>query len=80
MQGLGHLEVADVAGHDVTGPLLHEQAAVLQHPDGLDGVERDALGTPPDLDHELLGQARREAIEQLADRLRRERREPQRLP
>ncbi len=63
LQRLWHLEVADVAGHHVARALLHQQPAILQHPDRLDHVERDSLSALDDLAPQILRQAGREPIE-----------------
>ena len=44
VQRLRHLERLDRPRQPVRGALLHEQAAVEQHPYGLDRVERDTFG------------------------------------
>ena len=61
MQRLRDLELADLAGRAVDGALLHEQAAVEQHADGLDRVERDALGAGEDLRAQRLAAGRARA-------------------
>ena len=48
VQRLRHLERLDLARQPVRGAVLDEQAAVEQHPHGLDRVERDALGASED--------------------------------
>ena len=50
------------------GPVVDEQPAVEQHPNGLDGIERDALGAAEDLPCAAPGQARDEAVEQALHR------------
>ena len=75
VQRLGHLQRADLAHRPVGGPLLNEVAAVEQHPDRLDRIERDALGPGQDLlakrgwepgnepEQEVLHRGRRERLE-----------------
>ena len=53
--------------------LLHEQAAVEQHPHGLDRVQRDAFGAGEDAIADVGRKPRHEAGEQLLHRLLRER-------
>ena len=48
VQRLGHLERLDHAGRPVDVALLDEEAAVEQHPHGLDRVQRHALGAGED--------------------------------
>ena len=69
LQRLGDLEIGDVAGDDVTGALLHEDAAILEHPDRLDRVERDPLGALNDLRDKLVGEAGSETLEHRLDRV-----------
>src|SRR5579859_6920285 len=78
MQRLWHLERLDCADRPVDGTLLDERAAVEQHPDRLDGVERDAFGAGEYLLAQRLRQARNEAGQQLLHRLLRERLEIER--
>ena len=49
VQGLGHLEVLDLADDAVGGSLPCEQSPVEEHPHGLDRVERHPLGPGQDL-------------------------------
>ena len=65
LQRLGHVEIDDVPGDDVAVSLLHDEAAIEQHPDRLDGVQGDALGAGGDVAHELARQPRHEHLEQL---------------
>ncbi len=73
VQRLRHLERLDFPRRPVDGALLHEQAAIEQHPHRLDRVERHALGASEDLVAQPLRQARDEPVEQLLHRLLRER-------
>ena len=38
LEGLRHVELLDLPGHHVPGPPLRQEAAIQQHPHGLDGV------------------------------------------
>jgi hypothetical protein len=71
VQRLGHLERIDCAGRAVLVAVALEQPAIEQHPDGLDRVERDALGAVPDLGARLDRQAGHEPLEELVHRKRR---------
>ena len=65
MQRRRHGELGDVAGRPSHAVFHGEQAVGEEHADGLDRVERDALGTLQDpLDHRV-GQAGNQADEQL---------------
>ena len=78
VQGLGHLERADLRGRDVAVPVGAHEPAVEQHPDGLDRVQRDAFGAVSHPVAQLLGQARDETCEQRVHRLGAERLQRQR--
>jgi hypothetical protein len=45
LQGLRHVQGPDRPGRAVGAAFLHEQAAIEQHANGLDRVQRDALGS-----------------------------------
>ena len=79
VQRLGHLEIGDVAGDDVARALLNEHAAILEHADRLDRVQRDPLGALTISPTQLVGQPGREPVE-ISSRSRGQRREHQRLP
>ena len=68
VQRLGHLVCLDGAGEPVGGAVLDEGAAVEQHPDRLDGVERDPFGAREDLGAQAVREAGHEAREQLLHR------------
>ena len=57
-----------VAGRLIDVALAHEMAAVDQRPDGLDGVQRQALGAVDDARDIVVGESRREAAQQLGHR------------
>ncbi len=78
LKRLGHLERLDHAGRPVDMPFLDEEAAVEQHPHGLDRVQRHPLGPGEDARPEILGQPGHEAGQQVAHRLLRERLEVER--
>jgi hypothetical protein len=73
LERLGHLERLDRADRTVDAVFAFEQVPVEQHAHRLDGIKRNALGTPEDARAELVGQAGHEAAEQLAHRLGRKR-------
>ncbi len=73
MQRLRDLERLDLARGFVDGPFLHEEAAVEQHPDGLDRVQRYPLGPRQDLLTQVLRKAWHQPLEQLFHRPLRER-------
>ena len=73
VQGLRHLERLDLSVGHVDVALAAQQPAVEQHAHGLHGVEGHALGPLADAHAELLREARHEPVEQLVDRVVRER-------
>jgi hypothetical protein len=78
VQRLGDLERRDRPRRSVPVAVPDEKAAVEQHPDSLDGVQRDALGAIEDPLHELLAEPRDEPRHQVVHRRRWERLEVQR--
>ena len=68
LQRLRDLELGNLAGQPVGAVLLDEQAAVEQHANGLDGVERDAFGARENPLAKVLRQTRHESLQQLAHR------------
>ena len=68
VQRLRHLERADLADRAVDRALLHEQAAVEQHPHRLDRIERHALGAGEDLVAQRCRQAGDEPDQELLHR------------
>ena len=73
VQRLRDLERFDLAREPVRRAVLHEEAAVEQHPHGLDRVERDAFGAGEDAIANLDRKPRHEAGQKLLHRLLRER-------
>ena len=78
VQRLGHLERLDRTADAESVALTLQQAAVEQHPDGLDGVQRDAVRPLADRRPDLVGEPRDEPAQQrlhrlVAERLERER-------
>ena len=69
---------ADLTGEAVDAVLLDEEAAVEEHADRLDRVQRHAFGAREDALAQLVGQAGDEPVEELAHRLLGERRERER--
>ena len=65
LEGLRDLEMRQVADRPISTILGRESTLVQQHPDGLDGVERHAVGAFEDEPHRGVRQARNEAIEAL---------------
>ena len=72
VQRLGHVEVLHLAADHVALAVLHQQAAVQQHPHDLHRVERHALGAVADPGHQLLREPRSEALEHRLDGLGRQ--------
>jgi len=73
VQRFRHLERVDRPRHAVGGAFLNKEAAVEEHPHGLDRVEGDAFGTREDPVAYLRGEPRHEPGQQLLHRLLRER-------
>ena len=78
VQCLRDFERFDLAREPVRGAVLHEQAAVEQHPHRLDRVERDAFGAREDAVANLEREPRHEPGQQFLHGLLRERLEIQR--
>ena len=70
---LGHRERLDGPGRRIDRTLLNEQAAIQEHADGLDRVQRHALGAIEDLIAELIGKARDQSGQELGHRVGRQR-------
>ena len=68
-QACRDVEVAELAGELEAIARLDQHAAVGQRPDGLDRVQRDALGLGDDPRPRLRGQSSHEPVEQLTDGL-----------
>ena len=68
VQRLGHIQLADVAGHPIAASVLFQQPTVEQHPHGLYGVQRHTFGARQNSRRQLLGQPGHEPVEQLAHR------------
>ena len=66
MERLRHLERLDLGGRPVDGAVLREEAAIEQHPDRLDGVQRHALRPGEHLRLQVVGQAGDVALEEPA--------------
>src|SRR5690242_4700969 len=64
VEGFRNLEVREIPGNVVAGALLNEHAAILEHADGLDGVQRDPFRALDDLTHHVIRKSRREPVEQ----------------
>jgi hypothetical protein len=58
MERLGHVEVLDGTRGLETVPVATQQPSIEEHPDGLDGIERDPLRATADLAPDGLGEAR----------------------
>ena len=78
MERLRYVERLDSARQRGDVALADEQAAVEQHPDRLDRVERDALGTLEDAKPQLVREPRNQPAEERAHRRGRQRLEMQR--
>ena len=70
VQGLGHRQVGQVADRPVDAVGGLQRALGDEHPDDLDGVERDPVGAGDDPRGGVVGQAGHEAGEELAHRRR----------
>ena len=79
LEGLRNVERVDGSGGSVHRSLLHEEPAVQQHANGLDRVQRDALGAVADPRPQLCREPGHEPLQQLvhgvlAERFERQRR------
>jgi len=69
LERLGHVELDDGAGELVAIAVgAREQTLVEQHPHGLDGVQRHALGPIADPHEQVAGETRHHPVQQLLDR------------
>ena len=68
VQRLRHLQLFDVARHDIAVALRREQPAIEQHPHGLNRIQRHPLRASEDLGDELARQPGHQPREQLTHR------------